>query len=175
MRDVPDVSLFAANGYNDSYYAICATDGDCQPVHSGTVQIYGVGGTSASTPAFAGIMALVNQRYGRQGQADTVLYPLYAQYPASFHDVTVGTNSVPCEILPTATTNCISVASPIVLPVQSSTGATVDITEGEIGSGTTPEYNATTGYDLASGLGTIDANQLVTNWGKVNSTRRPPP
>ncbi len=158
VRDLPDVSLFAANGYNNSYYAICATDGDCQPVSSGVVQIYGVGGTSASTPAFAGIMALVNQRYGPQGQAATVLYPLYAQYPASFHDVTVGTNTVPCEFAPTVTTNCIAAASPIVLS---------GITEGQIGTGTTPGYKATTGYDLASGLGTIDANQLVTNWGKV--------
>jgi subtilase family serine protease len=167
VRDLPDVSLFAANGYNKSYYAICATDGDCQPVSSGVVQIYGVGGTSASTPAFAGIMALVNQRYGPQGQAATVLYPLYAQYPASFHDVTVGTNSVPCELLTTATPNCIAAANPIVISGTTSTGATVNITEGQIGTGTTPEYNATTGYDLASGLGTIDANQLVTNWAKV--------
>ncbi len=158
VRDLPDVSLFAANGYNNSYYAICATDGDCQPVSSGTVQIYGVGGTSASTPAFAGIMALVNQRYGPQGQAATVLYPLYAQYPASFRDVTVGNNSVPCEILPSATPNCIAATSPIVLS---------GITEGQIGTGTTPLYNATAGFDLASGLGTIDANQLVSNWGKV--------
>ncbi len=30
VRDMPDVSLFAANGSNDSFYPICATDGDCQ-------------------------------------------------------------------------------------------------------------------------------------------------
>ena len=66
-----------ANGFNASYYPICAVDGDCQPASAGdTVQISGVGGTSASSPAFAGIMALVNQKYGRQGQADYVLYPL---------------------------------------------------------------------------------------------------
>jgi subtilase family serine protease len=159
VRDLPDVSLFAANGYNGSYYAICATDGDCQPVSSGgTVQIVGVGGTSASTPAFAGIMALVNQRYGPQGQADTVLYPLYAQFPASFRDVIVGNNSEPCEVLPSVTPNCIAVTGPIVLS---------GVTEGQIGTGTTPEYKAAAGYDLASGLGTIDANQLVSNWGKV--------
>jgi subtilase family serine protease len=158
VRDIPDVSLFASSGINASYYPICATDGDCQPASSGSVQIYGVGGTSASTPAFAGIMALVNQKYGRQGQANTILYPLAKQFPASFHDVTVGTNSVPCEILPTPGTNCISVTSPIV---------TGGITEGQIGSGTTPEYNAAVGYDLATGIGTIDAANLVNNWNKV--------
>jgi hypothetical protein len=164
-RDLPDVSLFAANGNNDSYYPICATDGDCQPVSSsGTVQIYGVGGTSASTPSFAGMMALVNQKYGRQGQADFVLYPLSKQFPQSFRSVTVGTNAVPCAV---GSTNCISVTNPITVAITESDGATIDVTEGEIGTGSTPDYNAVAGYNLATGLGTVDANQLVTNWGSV--------
>jgi hypothetical protein len=169
VRDTPDVSLFASSGINASFYPVCASDGDCQPAgSSGIVQISGVGGTSASTPAFAGIMALVNQKYGRQGQADTVLYPLAAQFPASFHDVSNGNNTVPCNIGVTSTgqpasPNCISVANPI-----SATDSTYGTaTEGQIGTGTTAEYNATTGYDLASGLGTIDATQLVNNWNKV--------
>jgi hypothetical protein len=164
VRDLPDVSLFASSGINDSYYPICATDGDCQPVASGdTVQIFGVGGTSASTPAFAGIMALVNQKYGAQGQADFVLYPLKTQYPAAFHDVTNGTNSVPCAI---TSPNCITA-------IPSSLGYVIDdptfgtATEGMIGTGTTPEYNAAAGYNLATGLGTIDANVLVTDWNKI--------
>ena len=162
VRDLPDVSLFAANGDNNSFYPICATDGDCQPP-SGTnlVQIYGVGGTSASSPAFAGIMALVNQKWGRQGQANNILYALKTQYPAAFHDVTVGTNSMPCEFAPTVTPNCISAgAKGIVL------GGT--LTEGEIGTGTTPEYNAAAGYNLATGLGTIDATNLVNDWNKIS-------
>ena len=117
VRDTPDVSLFASSGINASYYPLCSSDGDCQPASGGSVQISGVGGTSASSPAFAGIMALVNQKYGRQGQANTVLYPLAKQFPNSFHDVTVGSISVPCEILPTAPPNCISVSNPIVLTV----------------------------------------------------------
>ncbi len=160
VRDIPDVSLFAASGINASYYPLCASDGDCQPASSGgSVQISGVGGTSASTPAFAGIMALVNQKYNsRQGNANTILYPLAKQFPASFNDVTVGTITVPCELLPTASPNCISVTSPLVVG---------GITEGQIGTGTTPEYNAGVGYDLATGLGTINANNFVTNWNKV--------
>jgi subtilase family serine protease len=55
-----------------------------------------VGGTSASTPAMAGIMALVNQKYGRQGQANFTLYPLARQFPAAFHDVTLGSNNMTC-------------------------------------------------------------------------------
>ena len=159
VRDLPDVSLFASAGSNNSYYPICATDGDCQPASSGIVQFYGVGGTSASTPAFAGIMALVNQKYGRQGQANTILYPMKAQFPAAFHDVTNGSNSVPCEFAPTVSPNCIAVTNPLVLG---------GITEGQIGTGTTPEYKATAGYNLATGLGTVDANVMVTNWGNVH-------
>ncbi|MGD0731182.1 MAG: protease pro-enzyme activation domain-containing protein [Terracidiphilus sp.] len=163
VRDLPDVSLFAANGANASYYPICAEDGDCQPVASdGAVQFYGVGGTSASSPAFAGIMALVNQKYGRQGQAGFVLYPLAAQFPAAFHDVTAGTNSVPCSYSP-HTPDCIAVSDPATV----TDPALGTATEGQIGTGTTPDYNATAGYDMASGLGSVDANVLVSDWNKV--------
>jgi subtilase family serine protease len=156
-RDIPDVSLFASSGSNATFYPICFEDGDCQPVSAGgTVQIYGVGGTSASAPSFAGMMALVNQRYGRQGQADFVLYPLAAQFPAVFHDVVNGTNSVPCAA---GSPDCIAVADAVTDP-----DGTV---EGQIGDGSTALYNATPGYDLATGLGTIDANALVSNWGSV--------
>ncbi|GGG92460.1 Ig-like domain repeat protein [Silvibacterium dinghuense] len=172
VRDVPDVSLFASSGANYSYYAECYQDGDCQTGGS-SVQITGIGGTSASSPAFAGIMALVNQKYGRQGQADFVLYPLATQYAASFHDVQNGSNSEPCNTTTVTIsgysytpTNCISVSNPISIDYfDSSTAAAT--TEGQIGSGTTAEYNAGTGYDLASGLGSVDAYKLVTNWGNV--------
>jgi len=162
VRDIPDVSLFSANGNNDSFYPICATDGDCQTAGLGAgdvVQIYGVGGTSASSPAFAGIMALVNEKWGRQGQADNILYALKTQFPAAFHDVTVGSNAVPCSLSPApASPNCITAANPVTFN---------GITEGEIGSGSTPEYNAAAGYNLATGLGTIDANNFVNDWNKV--------
>jgi hypothetical protein len=164
VRDLPDVSLFAANGDNNSFYPICATDGDCQTAGLGSnpVQIYGVGGTSASSPAFAGIMALVVQKWGRQGQANNILYALKTQYPSAFHDVTVGSISMPCEFAPVATPNCISVSNP-----DSPLGS--GITEGQIGNTTskTPEYNAAAGYNLATGLGTIDAYNLVTDWPNV--------
>jgi hypothetical protein len=161
VRDIPDVSLFAADGLNYTYYPVCAVDGDCQtPSGTNLVQITGLGGTSASAPAFAGIMALVNQKYGPQGQANFVLYPLKAQYPAAFHDVTQGTISVPCNFSGSSP-NCISVTSPITIG---------PVTEGQIGTGTTAEYNAGAGYNLATGLGTVDANALVTNWGNIHFT-----
>jgi subtilase family serine protease len=170
VRDIPDVSLFAADGANYSYYPICAQDGDCQTPASGSpVQITGVGGTSAASPAFAGIMALVNEKYGPQGQADNVLYALAAQDPTAFYDVTAGSNSVPCaysSLTSLNSANCIAVSNPIT--VTTSTGATV--TEGQLGSGTTPSYNATAGYDLATGLGSVNAANLVNDWGNVKFT-----
>jgi subtilase family serine protease len=160
VRDIPDVSLFAADGSaNGSYYPICATDGDCQAASGGnTVQIFAVGGTSASTPAFAGIMALVNQEYGRQGQADFVLYPLAKQFPAAFHDVTVGTNAEPCA---EGTANCNNVSNPL-------TGS--DDVNGTAVEGELSGYAATAGYDTATGLGSVDANVLLSDWNKVTFT-----
>ena len=90
-RAVPDVALAAstANGY------IIYTNG------SSGLGYYVVGGTSAASPAFAGLMALIVQRTGqRQGNANPTLYQLgssqYGQGGAAvFHDVTKGDNSVP--------------------------------------------------------------------------------
>jgi len=85
-----------------------------------------VGGTSCSAPAFAGIMALVVQHAGRQGNILPALYRLgSAQYaaggPKVFHDIVQGGSDVPG----------------------------------------TPGYPATAGYDLATGLGSLDAQALV--------------
>ena len=93
VRDVPDVSFFASNGQNFSFYIVCQSDQNpnnapCDLTTSptsGTHNFLGVGGTSGSTPSFAGIMALVNQsevtagRSGRQGNANFVLYALAAK------------------------------------------------------------------------------------------------
>ena len=124
MRDLPDVSLTAAghDGYVLCFGASCESGG-----------IYTVGGTSASAPAFAAIMALVNQQTGSpQGNPNYVLYQLSAQHPEIFHDTTVGDNKVP-----------------------------------DINGEFTVGYSTGPGYDLATGLGSFDANALVTNWSKV--------
>lgn len=138
-RDIPDVSLTAA-GHDP--YLICL-EGSCTPDSQGNIFLYFVSGTSASTPSFAGIMALVHDKMkSRQGQADYVLYKLAATenfsqcnasntsgLPASgciFNDVTVGNNVVP----------------------------------GEQGN----QYQSTVGYDLATGLGSVNVLNLVNKW-----------
>jgi pseudomonalisin len=91
-RDIPDVSLSAAG--HDGYLIITG--------HTSTVSGLGaVGGTSASSPSFAGLMSLVVQKTGaRQGNANTVFYPMAVSQlggtgVAAFHDVTSGNNTVP--------------------------------------------------------------------------------
>ncbi len=144
VRDIPDVSFLAANGLYGAVWLVCA-EGNCtsdngQLTSSSTFS--GAGGTSAAAPAFAGMLALVEQKVGtRLGQADTVLYQLAAsQYATVFHDVTTGNNSVVCAA---GSYNC----GP---------------------NGFLTGYDAGTGYDLASGLGSVDAAQMVSLWNTVS-------
>jgi Pro-kumamolisin, activation domain/Bacterial Ig-like domain (group 3)/Subtilase family len=151
VRDLPDVSLFAANGPNLSAWPICAEAGDCAAGATSFITL--VGGTSTSTPAMAGIMALVNQKYGRQGQADYTLYALAQQQPSVFHDITIGTNDILCMI-----------PNPGFPPVPN---CTVPYTNPYFPLYSFGLYAAGTGYDLATGLGSVDANELISNWTKV--------
>lgn len=143
VRDIPDVSFYASNGANLSAYAICAFEGECTTEPATDAEVLFVGGTSASAPAMAGIMALVNQKFGRQGQADYTLYALAKQKPAAFHDITAGGNTVPCD---QGNANCAQNAA---------------------GVYETTVYFAGPGYDLATGLGSVDGNVLVNNWDSI--------
>ncbi|HET9306248.1 MAG TPA: Ig-like domain repeat protein [Candidatus Sulfotelmatobacter sp.] len=144
-RDLPDVSLFASNGFLGTFYLVCQSDatyGVCD-----LNNLAGFGGTSVSSPAFAGIMALVNQKTGeRQGNANYILYKLAAQQPSAFHDVPAGsTIAMPCL---TGSPNCTTKTA----------GDSYGVLSG---------YSTTTGYDQATGLGSVDANNLVTKWSLV--------
>jgi Pro-kumamolisin, activation domain/Bacterial Ig-like domain (group 3) len=186
-RDVPDISLFASNGFDSSFYIMCQRD--VTAMLPCTINIFqGAGGTSASSPAFAGIMALVNQSLAtannpapRQGNANYVLYQLFAKQtnttpplncnpsatPSSactFYDVTrgnsalanssTGTNSVPCA---GNSTNCSS-------KVAGTNGILVTSA-----NPSAPAYSTTAGYDLATGLGSVNVANLVKNWTTVSS------
>jgi hypothetical protein len=102
-----------------------------------------LGGTSASSPSFAGLMAIVDQYTGgRNGNPNPRLYAIASQYPAVFHDVITGSNAVPCS---GGSPNCSS--------------STVGVV------GTMNGYSAGVGYDLATGLGSVDAYALAAKWG----------
>jgi len=178
VRDLPDISLFSASGQlSGSFYILCASDigGTCATGGS-SFSFVGVGGTSAAAPAFAGIMALVNQNMvsnslsSRQGNANFVLYPMSAgqneatcnssSVPASncvFNDVVKGDNSVPC-FAGTFACSITSASSPnigVLQMVNATTGVPIAGTLG---------FNTGVGYDLATGLGSLNVTNLVTGW-----------
>ena len=150
VRDIPDVSLMSGAGWFYAMWLVCDDTDNCSNLSESGVAAYG--GTSTAAPSFAGILALVQQKTGSQlGQAAQTLYALYNGSHASaiFHDVTVGNISVPCT---SGTTNC----------ALNSAGYYFE-------SG----YNTTTGYDLATGLGSVDATQLVNYWSSAASLTAP--
>jgi len=179
-RDIPDISLFAATGaVSKSFYVVCQADAippgnppSCTP--GGSFSFLGVGGTSASAPSFAGVLALIEQSErmrvfgstGRQGNANFVLYKLAGSTsnfctsttqpltpPASciFYDVTKGNNSVPCA---GGSANCSS--------TNASNGVLVDPNHP-----TTPAWTTGTRYDYATGLGTVNVTNLASKWGSA--------
>ncbi len=178
VRDTPDVSLFAADGMNGSFYIFCQMDANAALGGSDTscdlsspfTNFQGGGGTSFSTPAFAGIIALVNQKTGeRQGNANYILYPLAAKNPAGcnssttsttnssciFYDVTKGNNSVACV---GGSPNCSKTTS----------GGNGIMVVNPTATPQVPAWTTNTGYDLATGLGTVNVANLVNNWSSVS-------
>ncbi len=157
VRDVPDVS-FAASNYNDPYI-VCVPlsevnkTGSTSTCASGianalTVDNSAFGGTSASTPVMAGITVLLNQYLNGTSSAglgliNPMLYSLASTSPSAFHDTPTGSNS---------TVNCTigdpsGQPAPLVCP-----------------SGGTFGFSTGTGYDLVTGLGSVDADALAVAW-----------
>jgi uncharacterized protein (TIGR03437 family) len=134
-RDLPDVSLPASTF---RYAYLIETNGVLEAV----------GGTSASSPAWAGIAALLNHYLTMKGvlaqpglgNINPALYRLAQATTDVFHDITTGNNAVPCE---QNSPNCI---------------------DGMVG------FAAGPGYDLATGLGSVDVFHLVTEWNSGGSS-----
>jgi hypothetical protein len=170
VRDIPDVSLFAANGVWNHYYVVCwsrtgyggiACTGDPSEWPGG-------GGTSFASPIMAGIQALVNQYTGsRQGNPNPTYYSLAkTEYGSSgdascnstlgngvagsciFYDVTEGDMDVPC----TGTNECYT---------PSGTYGVLSTSN----SAYQPAYGTQTGWDFATGIGTVNAYNLVMAFG----------
>ena len=172
VRDLPDVSLFAANGVWGHYYVFCDSDtGDsgqgnakCTGAPSGWS---GAGGTSFASPIWASFQALVNQYTGaKQGNPNPTLYSLAkTEYGASgsttcnssatggpassciFYDVTLGDMDVNC----TGTNNCYKPSG--TYGVLSTSNTTYS-----------KAYGTGTGWDFATGIGSVNVYNLVHGW-----------
>jgi len=112
-----------------------------------------IGGTSASAPLFAGIVTLLNQYLAGAsspglGNVNPTLYSL-AQTPANgaFHPVTTGDNTVYC-VAGTPSNQPVAMQCPGtgILGFQASVS------------------DATTGYNMVTGLGSVDVDKLATAW-----------
>ena len=168
VRDTPDVSLFAADGLWSHYYVFCWSDtaGGGAACGRDPSAWSGAGGTSFASPIMAGIQALINQKTGgRQGNPAPAYYQLAAaEYGASgnascdssngsgpaanciFYDVTQGDMDVDC-----AGPNCYLGGGAVgVLSTSNNSFA--------------PAYGTSVGWDFATGIGTINAANLVNNW-----------
>lgn len=160
LRDLPDIAMFAGDGeISGSFYSVCESDqntGDV-PCNLANGDITGFGGTSAAAQVTAGIMALVKQKNSPStgmGLVNTKLYELASDQaslscnsssPASncvFNQVTIGTIAAPC-----------SVGSP---------DCGVTASGNDIGIFTGCDTSA--GYNLATGLGSVNVANLVNSW-----------
>jgi hypothetical protein len=142
-RDVPDLAMDASDAHDTYLYCY---DGSCVNGFRYTdSSLTTAGGTSFVAPIFSGMLALIEQKNNipkGAGNINPLLYALgnNATYynttsTSVFHDVTTGNNAMPCII---GTVNCPN--------------------GGSIG------YNAGTGYDLTTGWGSVDLNNLAGAW-----------
>lgn len=166
-RDLPDVSFFASNGFLGSAYLICVSaSGACAYSDTAEPSAQEVGGTSVSSPAMAGVMALINQKAGApQGNPNAELYKLASAESYSgcsaesvkstsscyFNDIDTTNNAQPCDwgLIQGKSPNC----------------QVINSYEGEDDFvGTLEGYAATRGFDLATGLGSLNVANVVNAW-----------
>lgn len=188
QRAIPDVSFFAGDGGLDSATLICVSnDGaGCTDIgNTGTSSTGGaeeVGGTSVATPEMAGVMALINQKAGgAQGSPNPQLYTLaskqtYSECSASgtpsancyFNDIDTGTNAMACVAAAnTAEGGAVYEGEEGWVESDQYTGSVspnCSIVNSTDAIGTLTGYSAVTGYDEASGLGSLNVANVLTAW-----------
>lgn len=151
-RDVPDIAFSAAATHDPYLFCSPVSESGASgptPCTNGFRDSSGnldpIGGTSVAAPSMAGVFALLEQQLGggtanRIGNANPMIYGLAnsTYYNNAFHDVTTGNNDSACQ---QGSPNCPN--------------------GGSIG------YNAGTGYDLATGWGSLDVYNFVQKWNLV--------
>ena len=151
FRLIPDLSLDSSDV--DAPYLYCSSDaslgvtGSCSNGFRDANSKYltAAGGTSFAAPMFAGMLSVISQALNANGLGliNPTIYGLASNsttYGQAFHDITSGTNG--CTAAPTS------------VPCTTTNAAS---------------YPATVGYDEATGLGSIDLNNLLKAWPAVTT------
>jgi subtilase family serine protease len=182
VRDVPDISMFATNGFWGHYYVFCYSDPNFggSPCTAGHPELWaGAGGTSFGAPIMAGVQALLNEASGVHFDGN----PNYAYYALNFtqnllgglsacnsglgnkvnhlcifHDVTQGDMVVNCLPLTDSTGNVIGTFN-CFIPKGDVNGA-MSLSNKNFQAA----YGTKTGYDFATGMGSVDVFNLVRSW-----------
>lgn len=145
-RYLPDVS-FGASVKNGYFGCMAASNASCVPGDDNKFHFLLWGGTSASAPSMAGVAALINQKaLHAQGNLNPRLYSLAASSHDIYHDVTVESSGVSTCSVGTASLCNNSLPGPTSL------------------SGGVEGYLVGTGYDMATGLGSLDISNLLDAW-----------
>ena len=146
VRDLPDVSLTAGSGHDG--YLVCV-EGSCQTSTSGGKTLITnasvIGGTSAGAPSLAGALALLEQK--KQPYLGLINYNLYKLAAAE------------------SLTDCNS--SSLIDPTKPSACIFYDVTTGNNNVPGQTGARAVRGFDLASGLGSINFANLVSSWDSI--------
>jgi subtilase family serine protease len=144
-RYTPDVS-FSSSGHDGYFACMAAISGGSCVTSGGSFGFVIFSGTSAASPGMAGVAALLDQKLGAaQGNLNPQLYSLAASAPTAFHDATVSSSGVSgCSV------NTASICNNSIPKLS--------------GSGTQAGFLLGTGYDEATGLGSVDVSILVNAW-----------
>lgn len=167
VRDIPDVSMFSSEGIiwgHDSIMCFSDEANGGEPCVGPPYGWTGVGGTSLAAPVMAGVQALVNQNVGgTQGNPNYVYYPLAASTPSAFHTVPQGDIDMPCDGIE----NCYGILGTVDYGRNgrvfgTTWGGALSVSDTTF----TPAYAAGTTWSFANGIGSVDVNNLVSNWPK---------
>jgi subtilase family serine protease len=204
-RDLPDVSLFAGSYGGYTWVITCTTYYACSPDFSGPTALSG--GTSLSSPMFAGIQALMDQGLAArglsasQGNAAPTLYALAANQYGGLNTPSPSIATCSADNGATGTDNCVfhnvtrgSISSQC-FEEQPQFEFTTDncyfygnVSQGNVQLGLTTTdasptaytvankaYSAQPGWSFASGLGSVNAKNLLIAWRAfVNAPPAPP-
>jgi uncharacterized repeat protein (TIGR01451 family) len=160
VRDLPDVSLFAANGMWGHYYVFCySAEASCALAPSTWP---GGGGTSFSSPIMAGIQAVINQALGTTNLGNP--NPMYYAIARNQYNSPAGTAACGSGAGSTCGFNDVTQGDTVITCAGGFDCYLDGQAMGVLSTSTTayePAYAAGPGWDFATGLGSVNTFNLL--------------